>query len=142
MTPLFMFWAPQFHFPWSGAVSQAIDPDIAWFSSMIRPGAGDPRVERRAFHVASYGKQLGLITDVLLEHVERSGGPDSESLRKLRLIRRQIDNIKEEEYGPVADTVVEQVVDVRERGGAELEELARKLIPLLGQARQTTEHAS
>lgn len=32
---LFNHLAPQFHFPFSGAVSQAIDPDLTWFNNRI-----------------------------------------------------------------------------------------------------------
>ena len=85
---LYLHMAPQFHFPFSGAVSQAIDPDIAWFQNLIRPGAGNARIERRAFgEVASYGKQLGLITEVLLEQAARAGGAESESVHKLRAMQ-------------------------------------------------------
>jgi hypothetical protein len=93
-----MLWAPQFHFPWSGAVAQAIDPDVTWFSQMIKQGAGYARIERRAINLASYGKQLGLITEVLLEQGQRDGAPDSASLRELKAIRARIEDIKSEEY--------------------------------------------
>ncbi|WP_207221162.1 hypothetical protein [Pseudoduganella lutea] len=97
---LYMHLAPQFHFPFSGAVSQAIDPDIAWFSNLIHPGAGHARIERRAFEeVASYGKQLGLITEVLLEQASRVDSVDSDAVRKLRDLQSRIENIKVEEYG-------------------------------------------
>lgn len=66
MYPWLWFWAPQVHFPWSGAVSQNIEPNTTWFSSLIKPGAGNAQIERRAFEVASYGRQFGLITEVLL----------------------------------------------------------------------------
>ena len=66
MFPWLWFWAPQFHFPWSGSVAQQIDPDLGWFFGAIRPGAGDATVEREAFEVASYGKQLGLISEALV----------------------------------------------------------------------------
>ena len=41
---LFLHMAPQCHFRLDGAVSQAIDPDIAWFQKLIRPGAGHARL--------------------------------------------------------------------------------------------------
>ena len=54
MFPWFWFWAPQVHFPWSGAVTQRINPNLSWFSDLIEPGAGDPEVERKAFGAPPY----------------------------------------------------------------------------------------
>ena len=72
MFPWLWYWAPQVHFPWSGRVAQQIAPDTHWFFGGIRPGAGDARIEEQAFGVASYGKQLGLITEVLLALAQES----------------------------------------------------------------------
>lgn len=123
--------APQFHFPFSGAVSQAIDPDISWFQNLIRPGAGNARIERRAFEeVASYGKQLGLITEVLLEQAARDGN-DSESVRKLRAMQLQIEGIKAQEYGLADQALVARVIQALRHGGPELAVLARQTVPAI-----------
>ena len=70
MYPWLWFWAPQVHLPWSGDVAQRIDPTTHWFFQGIRPGAGHARIEEQAFDVASYGKQLGLISELLLDLTE------------------------------------------------------------------------
>ena len=72
MFPWLWFWTPhiQFptiHYPFSGAVAQRIEPNTNWFFDSIRPWAGDSRIEQQAFDVASYGRQLGLITELLLD---------------------------------------------------------------------------
>ena len=67
MFPWLWHWAPQVHLPWSGDVAQRIAPATHWFFQGIQPGAGHPRIEEEAFDVASYGKQLGLITELLLD---------------------------------------------------------------------------
>ena len=71
MFPWLWFWAPQVHLPWSGNVAQDIEPSTSWFFRGIRPQSGDGEIEERAFAVASYGRQLGLITEVLLELAEQ-----------------------------------------------------------------------
>ena len=71
MYPWLWFWAPQFHFPFSGSVAQRIDPDTSWFFAGIRPEAGNGDVEKQIFDVASYGRQLGLITEVLLANTSK-----------------------------------------------------------------------
>ena len=133
MTPfLYMVLAPQFYFPFSGAVTQAIDPDVTWFQNLIRPGAGNARIERRAFEeVASYGKQLGVITEVLLEQAARSDGPESEAVRRLRAMQLQIEGIKAQEYGLVGQAVAARVIQALQEGRAELA-MAGQTIPASG----------
>ena len=66
MYPWLWLWAPQFRFPFSGSVAQDYEPNTEWFFGAISPSAGDGKVERRAFEVASYGRQIGLLTEALL----------------------------------------------------------------------------
>lgn len=97
MYPWLWLWSPQIHFPWSGSVAQDIHPDTNWFTAHIQGGAGDADVERGAFAVASYGKQLGLITEVLLAVAEQQAAlaPEADAaLDRLRKIKTAIDAIK------------------------------------------------
>jgi hypothetical protein len=138
MFPWFWFFAPQVHFPWSGSVAQQIAPDTHWFFSGIAPGAGDARVEEKAFAVASYGKQLGLITEVLLELAQQSpqaSAAAADSIAKLEHIRAEIERIKGVEYAHVAETLAEQVRAIQQRGGAKALALTARLRPLLANDR-------
>jgi len=101
MFPWFWFWAPQVRLPFSGDVAQDIDPRLDGFFAGIKPEAGNARIEARAFEVASYGDQLGVITRLLIEMAERQPAKAqaaSEPLRELRDIRDRIEVIKQEEY--------------------------------------------
>lgn len=131
-------WAPQIHFPWSGGVMQQIDPDLTWFSHWITPGAGNAAIEEKAFNnVASYGKQLGLITEVLLALVDESHmAVEPRAVDELRRIQSRIEMLKTVEYTLENDKIVSQVNKIRERGGSELRELATQLLPLLTDQRQ------
>jgi hypothetical protein len=134
MYPWLWFWAPQVHYPWSGALSQNIHPNTAWFSDLIKPGAGNAAIEQQAFSVASYGKQLGLITEVLIgvaEQAESLSPEVAQSLARLREIRAAIDAIKESEYSDSATRLAADVRSIRERGGDEFERLSQALLPLL-----------
>ena len=134
MFPWLWFYAPQFHFPWSGAVAQQIAPDTHWFFSGIRPGAGDARIEEQAFGVASYGKQLGLITEVLLALAQESPAASAqaqESIDKLKTIQAEIERLKSAEYERVAVSLAEQVTAIQQRGGAKAKALEARLRPLL-----------
>jgi peptidoglycan hydrolase CwlO-like protein len=135
MFPWLWLFAPQVHLPWSGSVAQHIAPDTHWFFSGIAPTAGDARIEEQAFAVASYGKQLGLITEVLLELAQQSpkaSAAATESIAKLERIRDEIERIKGVEYARAADTLAEQVRAIQQRGGAKARALNARLQPLLG----------
>ena len=134
----FWTWSPQIHFPWSGGVMQQIDPDLTWFSQWITPGAGNAAIEEKAFSgVASYGKQLGLITDVLLAIVDQTAlAAEPKAVEDLRRIRSRIEMLKTVEYTLANDRIIAQVNKIRERGGSELNELATQLLPLLTEKRQ------
>ncbi len=137
MYPWLWFWAPQVHYPWSGALSQNIHPNTSWFSDLIKPGAGNAGIEQQAFSVATYGKQLGLITEVLIGVVEqtKSLSPEAaESLARLREIKTSIDAIKNSEYDDVATRLAADVRSIRSRGGAEYERLTQALLPLLSRS--------
>jgi len=96
MFPWLWVWAPQTHFPWSGAVTQDIAPEA--FFNAIPPSAGDGRLEHEAFELASYGRQLGWITEVLLaqagEHDAASPQLAAKSLQKLKQLQGGIEALK------------------------------------------------
>lgn len=134
MNPWLWFWAPQIHFPWSGPVSQQIEPNTTWFSDLIEPGAGNAEIEKQAFAIASYGKQLGLITEVLISVAEqaRELSPQaSGSLERLREIKASIERVKHAEYDASAERLAAEVLAMRSRGGEEYARLSQRLLPLL-----------
>jgi hypothetical protein len=66
MFPPFVYWAPQIHFPLSGDVAQRIEPELVM--NAITPAATNREVEKRVLtDISSYGQQLGLITELLLD---------------------------------------------------------------------------
>ena len=88
--PLWMFRAP-----WSGDVAQRIT--APWFSPSVTVNyAGDPAVEDRVVtEVASYGKQLGWLTEIAIALAERQTLPE-ETLRRLEKATKDIDAIKKQ----------------------------------------------
>jgi hypothetical protein len=98
MNPWFFLWAPQLTMPFGGSVAQRIEPDTTWFFNGIAPTAGDPRIERKAFDVATYGRQLGLITEVLVDLAAQTPpttAKGQKSLKRLREIQLRIEQVKE-----------------------------------------------
>ena len=103
MFPLYRYFSPYFRFPFSGDVNQQISPETDWFFGNINPKVGDGEVEKEVFlNIASYGKQLGKITAVLLALVEeiRKNKPavlkDFPEFTELKELNERIERIKEE----------------------------------------------
>src|ERR1700688_3505353 len=86
------FW--MFRLPLSGDVAQRIT--APWFSPSLTVNyAGDPAVEDRVVtEVASYGKQLGWITEIAIALAKREPLPE-ETLRRLEKAAKDIAAIKE-----------------------------------------------
>ncbi|HXF45478.1 MAG TPA: hypothetical protein VNK91_05100 [Burkholderiaceae bacterium] len=121
MFPWLWLWAPQLHFPLSGSVAQRIEPNTNWFFDAIAPQAGNGRIERKAFEVASYGRQLGLITEVLLDVAQRDA-PQSAAARaaleRLRTIHAAIERIKEDDADADALEIEERLRRLRHNEAA------------------------
>ena len=82
-------------------IVQDIETNTSWFFGGIKPEAGNAKIEERAFGVASYGKQLGLITELLVSLAEKQSTldpKDSASLSELKRIQSKIELIKDAEY--------------------------------------------
>lgn len=96
MMPSVWFWAPQFHFPWSGDVAQRIEPNVVL--DAITPAAGDREVEKRVLtEVASYGQQLGWITELLLDlaaQMPPTSPAGIEAQERLAAIAEKIEKLK------------------------------------------------
>ncbi len=129
MFPWLWYWAPQLHFPLSGDVAQDIEPNTNWFFDGISRDAGISSVEKRAFGVASYGRQLGLITEVLLSMADRDS-MDTEkaarALERLKAIYREIEALKKDDVAASAKAISEELDRLRARSPAEFTRLMER----------------
>jgi hypothetical protein len=105
--PLWMFRAP-----WSGDVAQRIT--APWFSPSLTVNyAGDPAVEDRVVtEVASYGKQLGWLTEIAIALAKRGHCP--RTLGRLEKAAKDIAAIKEQ-VGASAVDAANDALDRLER---------------------------
>ncbi|MBX3608503.1 MAG: hypothetical protein KF871_01290 [Hydrogenophaga sp.] len=130
MFPWLWIWAPQWRLPLSGDVAQDIEPVFNAFFKGIKPEAGNGRIEAKAMDVASYGRQLGLLTDLLVDLAERTlpaSGRDDATLQEIKRIRAEIEAIKQTEYAAQDEALVAQVRAVRARGGQRAARLSKRL---------------
>jgi hypothetical protein len=134
MIPWLLFWSPHLYFPWSGSVAQRIEPNTNWFFDSINSDAGNGRIEKKAFDVASYGRQLGLLTEVLVELAEKQVPLSPEAataLARLKDIQAQIETIKQEEASSSARDIEEQVRRLKKSNPAEFARLSERLRPMM-----------
>jgi hypothetical protein len=87
------FW--MFRLPLSGDVNQRIT--APWFSPALTVNyAGDPVIEDRVVtEVASYGRQIGWLTEIAIA-LARKEPPPEETLRRLAKASHDIDAIKKD----------------------------------------------
>jgi|EP01034_Spumella_vulgaris_P022537 hypothetical protein len=134
MFPLFWNLSPQFFLPWSGSVRQDIELDR--FFSAIPRSAGDGGIEEAAFKRASYGSQLGWITEVLLETMKDVPADEKSPLGKLRLANADIQRMKlQRRYLAPGELSGELIADylrtLRTQDRARYETVSQQLLPLL-----------
>ena len=94
MFPCFIQMAPRIHWPASGDLYQNIAPETDWFTTHIGPEAGDAKVEKEINkEVASYGKQLGKLTElclILAGEIEVEPGKKKELLGEIKEINTKV----------------------------------------------------
>lgn len=127
MLPWFWYWSPQFHYPLSGGVAQQFD--LERFFAAIPSNAGNGAVEQRAFAIASYGRQIGWLTEVLLQSLDHVAAPPGSALARLRETQRLIAGIKPGHLS--AQHIEEGVRKLAEHGGEPYDQLRSRLLPLL-----------
>lgn len=93
---------PEVHWPFSGAVTQDIHP------SLLAKAGNDETEVRVLREVASYGKQIGILSDLLLSLVasvqpKKLGAEGAHALEQLCQMVGDIQRIKEQQ-NPLPDT--------------------------------------
>jgi hypothetical protein len=118
--PLWMFRAP-----WSGNVAQRIT--APWFSPSLTVNyAGDAAVEDRVVtEVASYGKQLGWLTEIVIASANGQPLP-TETLARLEKAARKIDAIKEQSRASAVEAANNALDRLERDNPAQYNELLRE----------------
>jgi hypothetical protein len=80
---------------------QTVAPNTTWFPTVINY-QGDPVIERRiAEEIASFGKQLGIMSEALLEVADAS--PSRKQIGRLRKIVAKVEALKRRQYESLMD---------------------------------------
>jgi hypothetical protein len=122
-----------FRGPFSGDVSQRIT--APWFSPSLTVNyAGDPKIEDRVVtEVASYGRQLGWLTEIVLALAHEQPPPD-DTLRSLQEASDKIEAIKKS----VQQSALEEANTALDRLEREQPDIYRVLLRQRRDARKRT----
>ncbi len=103
MYPWLPWFTPFAKLPLSGNLSQAISPLTNWFSPTIEFDiAGDRQIEADVVaNVASYGKQLGVLSNAILALAH---GHSSPAIKRLRELAAQVEECKRKHHGSLEET--------------------------------------
>jgi hypothetical protein len=127
-------WAPQVHLPWSGSVKQDISPTTEAFFGDIPPGAGVGYLEKEAVRIASYGRQLGLISEVLLAQQPGTVDPHkaAQSLAELGRIHAGIEAVKRDTRQRRQEALIAEIEHLRQDDPVAFEGLIARYRPVDG----------
>jgi len=116
------FW--MFRLPLSGDVNQRIT--APWFSPSLTVNyAGDPVIEDRVVtEVASYGRQLGWLSEIALALANKKAIPE-DALHKLEEAGERIKAIKKEVQGSALDVATKALDRLEREQPADYEKLLR-----------------
>ena len=122
MNPWLFPWWGFFKSPLSGDVNQEIAPNMSWLSPQFEFSfAGDRRIESDVVSdVASYGKQLGILSEAVLELAEDTKGKD---VTRLRELVAQIEAVKQRHADTLTDKVKAQLDQLRSEDPQALQQL-------------------
>jgi hypothetical protein len=99
--PYSLFQAPK-------TFDQSINP--GWFDVNINNYAGDPQIEKDVVEkVASFGKQLGILTDAVLELAGAKPRPDNSAVTRLRDIAAKVEALKTLNKASHADAAMKRL---------------------------------
>ncbi len=112
-------------FPQLTDLSQNISPNTSWFSPTVEYNfAGNRAVEADVVsNVASYGRQLGILTDAVLELGEDNDDP---AMKRLRGLAEKIAERKKERKQTLEEDLQAKLDGLGESDPAMLERLIRR----------------
>ncbi len=126
MTPLWTF--PAFRF------DQPIAPLPGWFQTVVNY-QGDPSIEKKVTEeVASFGKQLGTISEALIEVAgDTRLGP---KLTRLRTIMDEVEEVKQRHHRSLARETTDSFEQLADQDPVEARRLIGRLIAVVEGAQQ------
>lgn len=124
MNPWFP-WQGLYKWPLSGDVIQDIAPSTSWLSPQFEINfAGDRQVETKVVaDVASYGKQLGILSEALLEV---ANGNKGEAVNRLETLVDEIEAIKRQHAASLEQKIKSDIETLKKNNPEALKKLLKE----------------
>lgn len=124
MNPYILPWFNLYKTPFSGNVNQQISPYTNWWSPQIEFNfAGNRQIESKVVEeVASYGKQLGIVAEAILEIAE---GKPGDSVTQLKELTEKIEKIKQAHAIDLEEQIKQKLNQLKQQDPKTLEKLLR-----------------
>jgi uncharacterized protein (UPF0335 family) len=108
-----------------GDLNQAIAPVTTWFSPQYEFNfAGNPRLEKKIVaDGASYGKQLGILSEAVLE---LANGKKGNAVGRLKEMVSRIDRIKGQDTRALEEDIKDRLEQLKQRDDAALKRVLRQ----------------
>jgi hypothetical protein len=125
MNPFMMPWFKFLEGMNFGDLFQEIAPVTTWFSPQYEFNfAGNPRLERKIVsETASYGKQLGILSEAVLE---LANGKKGKAVKRLKDIVSQIEHIKEQDTNALEQDIKDRLDQLKRRDSGALKRVLRQ----------------
>ncbi|WP_181707597.1 hypothetical protein [Chthonobacter rhizosphaerae] len=118
-------WPTEIKFPGADSNQQVIAPVTNWLSPTVVTYAGDREIEERIVsEVASFGKQLGILTEALLELADDRPGA---GLERLRQVANRVETVKARYHRALEDKAEEAFMALLRADPAAAERLVAAL---------------
>jgi len=124
MIPWLFPWWGLLKAPWSGDVTQDIAPDTRWLSPKFELNfSGNRKIEAEVVaQVASYGKQLGALSEAVLEIAQ---GEPGDAVERLKRLEAQIEEVKRKHQDSLEQGLRANLDPLKQQDPEALERLLR-----------------
>lgn len=108
-------------------LAQSILP--GWFSNVSVNYAGNAEIEKKVVEdIASYGKQLGIITDAVLVLAKDPPPPGEDPIERLRKIAAEVRALKEKHKRSLSEEASEAMARLEKSEPREAQRIAREYL--------------
>jgi len=124
MNPWLFPWWGLLKAPWSGDVTQDIAADTRWLSPQFELNfSGNRKIEAEVVaEVASYGKQLGALSEAVLEIAQ---GEPGDAVERLKRLAAQVEGVKRKHRDRLEQRLRDDLDQLKQQDPEALERLLR-----------------
>jgi hypothetical protein len=102
-----------------------------WTINIDSNNSRSPETERDVLRMASYGKQLGRLSDAVEELIKLSGSPDHDAFEQFGTLKKKIDAVKKQALARRADQMASDLLLLKSTDVEEFERVKAAVLAAL-----------